>query len=227
MDIKVKICGLTNYEDAALAVTCGADILGFIFAESARQVTALQVKEILAKLKEHGMRDGITAVGVFVNEKKENIEAAMQQSGIDIVQLHGDELPATANHYSFPWYKVFHVASREDVNKHIFPKGYLWHCTKFLVDTKVPGTYGGTGKRIDRDAGLYAKAMIQQTGKEFFLAGGITPENVYEILCDVQPDGIDIGSGVEESKGKKSKEKMALLFREVQRYRKSKKDTKA
>jgi phosphoribosylanthranilate isomerase len=219
LDVQVKICGLTNYEDAAKAVTLGADYIGFIFAESPRQVIPESVADIIKKLKENKLRDKVKAVGVFVNEEKENIEKIVKQTGIDIVQLHGDETPAAANRYSFPWYKVFRIASKEDVDTQIFPKGYLWQCDRLLVDTKVKCQYGGTGKNIEFIVARYAKEKTKDIGKDFFLAGGITPENVYEILNGIQPDGIDVGSGIEEEKGKKSHQGMELLFEEINRYK--------
>ncbi len=215
----MKMCGLTNYEDAAKAVALGANYIGFIFAESPRRVNAEIVADVLNKLKENNIRDKVKAVGVFVNEEKENIEKVIKQTGIDIVQLHGDEKPADANRYTFPWYKVFRIATKEDVDKQIFPKGYLWQCNRLLVDTKVASFYGGTGKRIDLSVAQYAKDRTEVMGKEFFLAGGITPENVFELLSGIIPDGIDIGSGVEEIEGKKSHKKMELLFEEIGRYR--------
>jgi phosphoribosylanthranilate isomerase len=217
--IAVKICGLTNYNDAALAVKLGADYLGFIFAESPRKVTVEIVVDILTKLKENELRDKAKVVGVFVNEEGENIENIIRQTGIDIVQLSGDEKPADANKFAFPWYKVFRISSKEDVDNQIFPKGYLWQCNKLLVDTKVAGLYGGTGKSIDLSVAQYAKNRTKEVGKKFFLAGGINPENVYELITTVIPDGIDVGSGVEESKGRKSKSKMEKLFEEINRLK--------
>ena len=219
MEIKVKICGLTNYEDAAKAVALGADYIGFIFAESPRRVDAETVAGIIKKLKENKAGNKVKAVGVFVNEEKENVDKIIKQSGIDIVQLHGDESPAYANKLTFPWYKVFRISSHEDVDNQIFPKGYLWQCNRLLVDTKGESLYGGTGKRIDLSVAKYAKDRTEVMGKEFFLAGGITPENVFELLSGIRPDGIDIGSGIEEVEGKKSHEKMELLFEEIGRYR--------
>lgn len=215
----MKICGLTNCEDAEKAVTLGAGYIGFIFAKSPRKVDTEIAADILKKLKENELRDKVKAVGVFVNEEKENIEKIIKQTGIDIVQLHGDETPAVANKYTFPWYKVFRIASREDVDKQILSKGYLWQCDRLLIDTKVASFYGGTGKRIDLSVAKYAKDRTEVMGKKFFIAGGITPENVFELLDGIRPDGIDIGSGVENTKGKKSHKKMELLFEEIGRFR--------
>ncbi len=216
MSVQVKICGLTNYEDAALAVKLGADNIGFIFAASPRQITVEKAAELITKLKENGLCEKVKTVGVFVNEQKEIIEEIIRHSGIDLVQLHGDETDVETEAYTYPWYKALHIKSREDVDNTI--NGRSWSCSRLLIDTKVKGTYGGTGKSIDEDVALYAGGKIQGAGKEFFLAGGIGPENVYSILTAVRPDGIDVGSGVEEKKGKKSFKRMELLFKEIKRY---------
>lgn len=218
MHVQVKICGLTNYEDAACAVTLGADYLGFIFAESPRQVAAETVASILQTLTEHGLREKVKTVGVFVNEKLETIESILSETGIDLVQLHGDEKKREVENYPFAWYKALRISTVKDVDD-IFEQEQ-WSCSRLLIDTKVEGIYGGTGKQVANEVALYAKKRIKEYGKEYFLAGGINPENVYNIVATIQPDGIDIGTGVEETKGKKSKEKLERLFAEIRRWEK-------
>ncbi len=215
---KIKICGLTNYEDAACAVNLGADYLGFIFAESPRQVAAETVASILHNLTENGLREKVKTVGVFVNEKREIIESVLSDTGIDSVQLHGDEKKREVENYPFVWYKALRTSTIKDVDD-IF-KQEQWSCSRLLIDTKVEGIYGGTGKQVANEVALYAKKRIKEYGKEFFLAGGINPENVYSIVATIQPDGIDVGSGVEETKGRKSKVKLEKLFTEIRRWEK-------
>jgi phosphoribosylanthranilate isomerase len=213
--VKIKICGITNIEDAELAVQLGADYLGFLFAPSPRQVSPGDVFAILEDLSKKNLRDAVKAVGVFVNERKEIIEKVIQHTGIDLVQLHGDEDVQTANSYSFPWYKALRIVSKDDVDKQIQPGHQSWSCSRLLVDTRVEGMYGGTGKTIALDVARYARKKVKNAGKAFFLAGGITPDNVYRLVAEVKPDGIDVSSGIEEKKGKKSKEKMVRLFAEI------------
>jgi len=216
MAIRVKICGLTNYEDTALAVSLGADVIGFIFAQSPRKVAPETVAGLLRALSAKGLRDRVITVGVFVNEKQETIERVLRQTGLDTVQLHGDEKSTDADRYPFNWYKALRISSKEDVDTVVVKE--QWHCSRLLVDAMVAGLYGGTGKKITVDVARYAKKRVKDAGKEFFLAGGITPENVYTVLNAVQPDGIDVGSGVEETPGKKSVEKMERLLGEIKRY---------
>ncbi len=218
MRVSVKICGLTNYHDAALAVNLGAEYLGFIFAESPRQVDENQVITIMHKLGEHNLRHRIKAVGVFVNEDEETIKGIVDAARIDMVQLHGDETVELTQNYNFPWYKALRFQSMDEVVIQL--SRIRWGCQQILIDAVVPGMYGGTGKIVDMDIAEYARDKIRQSGKKMLLAGGITPENVYELLTTVQPDGIDISSGVEEKKGKKSEEKMKKLFEEIKRYTK-------
>ncbi len=217
MQVQVKICGLTRYEDAALAVKLGADYIGFIFAASPRQITVEKAAELVQKLEENGLSEKVKTVGVFVNEQKEIIEEIIRHVGIDLIQLHGDETDTETQAYSFPWYKALRIRSREDVENTITTQN--WHCPRLLIDTKVKGTYGGTGISIDEDVARYAGATIRGAGKEFFLAGGIGPENVFQLLNAVQPDGIDVGSCIEEAEGKKSVEKMAQFFEEIERFK--------
>lgn len=207
--IKVKICGITNIEDAELAVQLGADYLGFIFAPSPRQVSSQGAAVILEELSKLNLRNAIKAVGVFVNEREEVIKEVIWETGIDEVQLHGDEDAREVNSYTFTWYKALRVGSREDAAIQ------SWNCSRLLIDTRVEGVYGGTGQTISLDVARYARDRIRGAGKEFFLAGGITPDNVSRLIDGIHPDGIDVGSGVEETTGKKSKEKMRRLFAEI------------
>ncbi len=218
--MKVKICGLTNYEDAELAVKSGADYIGFIFAESPRKADTERVAAILHELENNNLRNIVKAVGVFVNEKKETIESIIEKTGIDIAQIHGDETYKQTNEYSFPWYKAIRISSNSDVDEQIVLNGFMWKCPLLLIDTKVEGIYGGTGKALALDIVNYAKERVKETGKDFFLGGGITSENVFDILKKTEPDGIDIGSGIEEIKGKKSPERVKMLFEEIKKFKK-------
>lgn len=210
----IKICGITCLEDAVFAAKLGATSLGFIFADSPRRVDASRVKTILDGLAALDLRDAVEAVGVFVNEKAADITRALSGSGIDIVQIHGDERPADTLAFSFPWYRALRIESVEDVTR-LCPALQEYRCSRFLYDAAVPGMYGGTGLTVDRDAAAAARAATHALNKQFFIAGGIAPGNVASIIETVQPDGIDVGSGVEEYPGKKSHEKLLRLFTEI------------
>lgn len=219
MNLQVKICGLTNIEDTINAITAGADYIGFIFANSPRQVTVDQVTGILKKVEKKNLRHQCKTVGVFVNEKQSTIESIIKQTGLDLIQLHGDEKSQEVNQYPFSWYKVFRIGLKEDVDTYFNYSTSIWHCSQILVDTKIKNLYGGTGYTIDSDLALYAQKKVRNWGQKFFLAGGINPDNVFSILTKIKPDGIDIGSGIESQKGKKSRGKMAGLFQEINRYK--------
>ncbi|MGD9200602.1 MAG: phosphoribosylanthranilate isomerase [Chitinispirillia bacterium] len=218
MNPVVKICGITNFEDACMSITSGARYIGFIFAHSPRRVTPEKVASILRKLEDRNLRNRVTAVGVFVNENRGKIEKIISRTGIDIVQLHGDESPEEVNEYLFPWYKTIRIASKEDLDQIITPQNSFWECNQLLIDTKVEGIYGGTGKMVDLEIACRARDAVHKKKKKFFIAGGITPENVLNVLHTLNPDGIDIGSGVEYQKGKKSSEKLQELFSEIAGY---------
>ncbi len=212
MMLKIKICGLTNLKDAIKAVELGADYLGFIFSSSPRQVTIRDCQVILAGLEQMGFREKIKAVAVCVNEDKEVMEKIVEECGIDFVQLHGDEESSFAESLGFPWYRALRIKDKNDIGNLSIDS---WSCERLLLDARVDGAYGGTGKRISTEVAVLAGQEIGRCGKEFFLAGGLNPENIKEAILSIHPDGVDIGSGVEARAGKKSYAKMEELFREI------------
>ncbi len=210
--MQVKICGLTNAEDALCAAEAGANLLGFVLAESPRKVEPTEVYCILNELERHNLRRSIEAVGVFVNASTELIEKICRETGLDTAQLHGDENPAWSASLTVRWYKAVRIMSKEDVDK-LFP---LWgQSFRLLADARSTKAYGGTGLRIPRRVLQYAAQTAHQAGSSFFAAGGITADNVVEIVHAVRPDGIDVSGGVEERPGKKSPDKINKLFAEI------------
>lgn len=185
----VKICGLTRYEDAAAALDYGADYLGFIFYErSPRYVPPEVVKQVVAKLPKASQ-----TVGVFVNKKADDVRAIVELCGLSITQLHGGETYGDFSEWSTPIWRVlaFDAASRAWQ-----PDPAGWAASRYVVDAAVPGQYGGTGVKADwEQAGLLAKSI------PVMLAGGLTPENVVAAIDKVKPVGVDVASGVEQSKG--------------------------
>lgn len=209
--MKIKICGITNLEDAQLAVDLGANYLGFIFAESPRQADPESVRMIMSNLKN---RDKVKCVGVFVNEQVEIMEALARDCNLDLLQLHGDEEKSVAKTLTIPWYKAFRIGDENDIDEML-----SWPGSRYLADAKVEGLYGGTGKSISKKVALSAKERVSEINKEFFLAGGITPENVYDLASFIKPDGIDVSSGVELKPGKKDPEKMKTLFENIKKIK--------
>lgn len=192
--VKVKICGITHFEDARHAVACGADALGFVFADSPRKISVRRASEIIRRL------DPWTAVvGIFVNESSRAIKAAARACRLTVVQLHGDESPAFLKKIApLKIIKSFRVASPEDLET---LSGF--EASAFLFDAKVEGRRGGTGKTFDW-------RLLQKHRPEtpVILSGGLTPSNVTAAVRAVRPYAVDVSSGVEASPGRKDPAKV-------------------
>lgn len=197
--VKVKICGITNFEDALAAADYGADALGFVFfKKSPRYISPAKAKAIIKKLQPF-----ISTVGVFVNEDKKNIEKVITHAGINTIQLHGDEPPDACN-LSRAVIKAIRVKSID--NLEIISK-YKNKVSAFLLDTYTPEIFGGTGQIFNWDIAIEAK----QFGR-IILAGGLTPENIEQAIHRVHPYAVDVSSGVEAEKGRKDHRKMKLFI---------------
>lgn len=187
---RVKVCGITNIKDAQLAVSLGADAIGFVFAKSPRRVTPEKAAEISKNLG-----PWVSRVGVFVNEKPSAIKRIARKCALDAVQLHGDESPAVLK--SLKGLKVIKAIRVGDDFRAKQIAGYAPDA--FLFDTKTSGQYGGTGKVFDWKVLDRAK-----TKRPVILSGGLNPANVTEAIRRVKPYGVDVSSGVEEKPGKKN-----------------------
>ena len=183
---KIKICGLTRTEDIEMVNEFLPDYIGFVFAKSRRQVSAEQAKELKNKL-----RPAIKAVGVFVNEKPENIAEIANQGIIDLIQIHGDEDAAYCAQLrkltQAPIIKVVRVEREDD-----FAGIEEFDCDYYLFDTLSSKEYGGTGKAFDHSI-LHNKEIK----KPFFVAGGLNQNNVAAVIEVIKPFGVDTSGGVE------------------------------
>lgn len=183
---KIKICGLTRTEDIEMVNEFLPDYIGFVFAKSRRQVSAEQAKELKNKL-----RPAIKAVGVFVNEKPENIAEIANQGIIDLIQIHGDEDAAYCAQLrkltQAPIIKVVRVEREDD-----FAGIEEFDCDYYLFDTLSSKDYGGTGKAFDHSL-LHNKEIK----KPFFVAGGLNQDNVAAVIEVIKPFGVDTSGGVE------------------------------
>ncbi|HJN01724.1 MAG TPA: phosphoribosylanthranilate isomerase [Nitrospinota bacterium] len=192
--IKVKICGITNKEDALYAAGCGANALGFIFYEkSPRYIEPDDAKTIIAALPPF-----VTTVGVFVNKDFNDIRDITLLTGVTVVQLHGDESPSYCNLVEGKLIKAIRVkndSSIEGLKK--------YDVDTFLLDSFDKNSFGGSGLTFDWKLAEKAK----QYGK-IILAGGLTPDNVEEAVKKVAPYGVDVNSGVEKKPGIKNKNKV-------------------
>jgi phosphoribosylanthranilate isomerase len=200
---KVKICGLTNFEDAAAAVEAGADLLGFIFYEgSPRYVEADQVQAIIAELHRvypvDPEKPRYRTVGVFVDRPAAYIAAIMAMTGLDWAQLSGDETVSVLEQLKRRAYKAIRPRAYKDADAEA--SFYAALSPRFgprlLIDAYRPGEYGGTGHRADWDI---AKELARF--RSILLAGGLNPDNVAEAVRVVQPWGVDVSSGVEKAPG--------------------------
>ncbi|MBI5849348.1 MAG: phosphoribosylanthranilate isomerase [Nitrospirae bacterium] len=196
--VRVKICGITNHEDAAAAIDFGADALGFIFFKgSPRCVSLQQAEAIISKIPPF-----VTTVGVFVDETPEMIRFSID-AGIDVIQLHGNERPE-ACHHSRRSVKAIRIKSIDSLEPLKTFKGIV---SALLLDAYSADELGGTGQKFNWDIAVEAK----QFGR-IILAGGLTPENVADAVRHVRPYGVDVCSGVEREKGKKDHQKIKLFI---------------
>jgi phosphoribosylanthranilate isomerase len=194
MPIKIKICGITNYDDAKNAVSLGVDALGFIFyPKSPRYIHPIAARDIIKRLPPF-----VAKVGVFVDDTEETIHAVFGQSGIDTVQLHGSEAPEFANRLSCAVVKAFAVKPGFDVDALS-----QYQVAGYLLDT-WSDAHGGSGKTFDWSI---AKDAAQRY-PNVILAGGLNPSNIREALENVQPYAVEFNSGVEIKPGVKNHYKM-------------------
>lgn len=203
--VKVKICGLTNYDDASAAMDMGADLLGFNFyPKSPRYISPEQAAKIINKLP--GFMD---IVGVFVNEPAEKIHEIRSICPLNWVQLHGDEDPQFCSDFrshNVKVMKAIRVRDQRDVER-----AEDFFTDAILLDAFDPNKYGGTGISFDWN-------IVGHINKRVFLAGGINPNNAARAV-ELGVYGIDICSGIETSPGKKDKQLMKKLFENINQLR--------
>ncbi len=178
--VKVKICGLRDRDSAAVAAAAGADMLGVILCPARRQVTLDQAVVILA-----GAGKGVRKVGVFVDPDADEVRAAIDTIGLDIIQLNGEESPEFCNQFSIPVMKSFKAT----------PQGVLPDPARYPpgpIHLDAPGTAGGSG--VEWDISL-ARGIASE--RPVMLSGGLNPDNVADAIITVRPWAVDVSSGVE------------------------------
>ena len=203
--VKVKICGLTNIDDAVAAMDMGADLLGFNFyPKSPRYVTPEKAESIINKLPAF-----IDTAGVFVNASVEQIHEINAVCRLDWVQLHGDEDPEFCRSllsHSVKTMKAIRVKDQKDIES-----ADDFFTDAVLLDAFDPDKYGGTGLTFDWN-------VIGHISKRVFLAGGINPDNAADAV-KLGVYGIDVCSGIEAHPGKKDHRKMKKLFDNIRYLR--------
>ncbi len=211
--MRIKICGIKNLEQGQAIASHGATALGFICVpNSPRYVTAEQIKLIV-----DGLPENIDKIGVFANESVEKIIFISQTSGLTGVQLHADESPDFCQELrqeltkkkstkvpKIEIIKALRIRNLDDLENAVIYANYV---DTLLLDAYHPQQLGGTGLTLDWN-------LLQNfnPGCPWFLAGGLTPDNIIDALNQVKPDGIDLSSGVEIAPGNKDLDKVARLF---------------
>lgn len=204
----IKICGLTSLADAQLAVSAGADAVGFVFAPSPRQVTIGQVAAITAQLSEQPLR-----VGVFVNASVAELVEAVRTARLDVVQLHGDEPVEVAREIQSTaavWKVIPMPPEGDDAPALGMMRTWEPWIDAFLLDTALPGRRGGTGKTF---AWNRVPALRRGLSRDIpvLVAGGLRPENIGEAIQTTSAWGVDVSSGVEATPGRKDPDRLRWL----------------
>lgn len=209
--IRAKLCGITNLEDALLASSLGFYGLGFILAPSPRQVEPLEVERIVKVLPPL-----VVKVGVFVNEKREEVIRIAKRCSLHVLQLHGQESPAMCKELREEGFDVIKAISLKDEKSLALIPQYLEHGAQaILFDTYHPTMAGGTGELCSWD--LASKGLKIALGRGI-LAGGLGPSNLMEAMKALSPRAVDINSGAEISPRKKDPEKMREIMEILQSY---------
>lgn len=215
---KVKICGITNLEDAIAAVEFGADMLGFNFYEKSPRYIAPGTSRNITEKLQKGFTDHIPAVGVFVNAELDEILRFAIDTDITVIQLHGDEARGFCENVH-DWsggvgivkaFRVNEALTIEAIEEYPIRKIAEYHeWAGVLLDAHSPKFYGGTGEVTDWK---FAR-MLSEVFPRVYLAGGLTPENVADAIRTVRPFAVDVASGVESSPGKKDPKKLEAFIR--------------
>jgi phosphoribosylanthranilate isomerase len=198
--MKVKVCGITSYEDAVLALDQGVDALGFNFYRpSPRYIDPAKAHEIIRRLPPLWV-----SVGLFVNAAIDELVETARVAGVQALQLHGDETPGYCRRISgWPLLKAIRIGA--DPIREVLQE---YPVQAFVLDVKDESLFGGTGRSFDW-------RLAQGIDHPVLLAGGLRPDNVREAILIVKPYGVDVCSGVESSPGKKDPILLAKFINEV------------
>ncbi|MEE9218188.1 MAG: phosphoribosylanthranilate isomerase [Acidobacteriota bacterium] len=205
MRVRVKVCGITRQEDAALACELGADALGFNFApESPRRIEPARAAKII-----EGLAPLVTPVAVVVNPDPQELARWLRQSGARVVQFHGEETPQACRASGYPWYKAFRVGEGFDPGAvEAYPGAWC------LLDTRLEGVRGGTGRTFD-----WRLASEVGRRRRVILAGGLGPDNLAQAIECAAPAAVDLNSGVETAPGVKDAARLRAAFAALEEIR--------
>ena len=212
MRTRVKICGITRLEDARLAVSLGADALGFVFVPaSSRHVSVAAARDIARRLPPF-----VTRVGLFLDAPRETVERALEAIPGLVPQFHGRETAAECDAFGCGYLKALGVAEALPTADEL---AAYKRAEGFLLDSNAPGELGGTGHAFDwtRLAGGGAARYGGGEGPVLILAGGLNADNAGRAIGEVAPYALDVSSGVESAKGIKDARAMRAFMAAVQR----------
>ncbi|MCU7799344.1 MAG: phosphoribosylanthranilate isomerase [gamma proteobacterium symbiont of Lucinoma myriamae] len=199
---RVKICGITNSEDAKFACDSGADAIGLVFyPPSPRCVSIKKALEVVNSLPPF-----ITSVALFVNAQRQEIERVLDEVAIDLIQFHGDETEEFCASFKRPYIKA--VRMKEGLDLYKVQNDYA-SARGLLLDTYKKGIPGGTGEAFNWDK------VPHDLSLPVILAGGLVPENITQAIQQVKPYAVDVSGGVEASKGKKDRKKIIRFMESV------------
>jgi phosphoribosylanthranilate isomerase len=203
--VKVKICGITNLEDALAAVEAGCDALGFVFyKKSPRYISPVKAQRIIRCLPAK-----VIKIGVFVNAREKFIKDTAYSCGLDMLQFHGRESPQFCRKFKdYRIIKAIRIKNRLDLRNMLQYKPFA-----YLLDKLSPRKFGGTGERFD----WKSAACLKGLDRPVFLAGGLTCGNVLQAIKTVRPEWVDASSSLESSPGKKSHSKLKSFIKTVKR----------
>lgn len=202
MSTRIKFCGITSWSDVELAIAAGADAVGLIFAPSPRRIDLRNARDIASRIGA-----AITPVGVFVNPAPGDVERVRDLFPAMLLQFSGDETPEAVASFSGATIKTIHIANEGPEELETLANRYSPALP--LFEKKSAAAYGGTGMRFD-----WGLVRAFAGRRPIFIAGGLTPENVGELVASVRPYGVDVRSGIETS-GRKDLAKMRAFVRRV------------
>ena len=198
----IKICGITNLQDALQAATLEVDALGFIFAPSPRRIDPLAAREIVRSLP-----PSVFKIGVFVDEEISEVRRIADDCGLNGLQFHGQESPEYCQEFPLPVIKTIAVRSIDSLREM-----EKYSSVSILLDAWSAERAGGSGKAF-----CWEWAGETWEKRDFILSGGLNPMNVYQAVQRLKPVGVDVCSGVEQIAGKKDSGKMIDFVKEVRR----------
>ena len=199
---KIKFCGFTDIEDVKYALDLGIDFLGLVFVESSPRYIDLLQAEGICKICE----GKIKTVGVFMNNSDEFVSNIIDNVNLDYLQFHGQESLDICVSYNKPYIKTVHISDINVINKldhdenHPLQPNFL----AYLLDTKIKGDSGGTGVQFNWNDIAKLKETLNSQNNHILIAGGLNPQNIQKLILKHNPWGIDVSSGIESTKRKKS-----------------------